>query len=349
MEMIRKALSVETKEIAPHVLELIASTEDIDRDREQIKSGGWQLDNYRKNPVFLWAHDYKQPPIGKAVDIQIKDGKLVFRVEFAPAETYPFADVIYRLYKGGFLSATSVGFIPLEVEDEAVDAKDGVEDSTGPRRIYTKQELLEVSGVPVPSNPEALIQARSQGLITVKEFHDITGEIPRKILKVELIQLLEQLENRIAELEAENADLRRLPAEKPMPNEHACRVRAPGDFQPDSFRRMKREHEGKTYSVIMGRLKGADTMTDQALRYPKDAWKEDEAAAHCKGHKGSFEAASESEAVDVIIVEQATVCQSCLEIERLSNEANEVKEREAVNATLKEIANQAFIEAWGNE
>jgi len=80
----------------------------------------------------------------------------------------------------------------------------------------------------------------------------------------------------------------------PFPNEHACRLRDPGDFEADSFRRTQREHEGKPYSVIMGRLEGEETMTEQAYRYPKDDWSAGEARSHCQDHDGSFEAAAES-------------------------------------------------------
>jgi signal peptide peptidase SppA len=79
----------------------------------------------------------------------------------------------------------------------------------------------------------------------------------------------------------------------PYTNEHSCRLRDPGDFQSDSFRRMSRDSNGKQYDVIMGKLKGEDTMTDQAYRYPKDTWTEAEARTHCKEHDGIlFEPAS---------------------------------------------------------
>jgi HK97 family phage prohead protease len=80
---------------------------------------------------------------------------------------------------------------------------------------------------------------------------------------------------------------------KPYPNEHACRLRDPGDFQEDSFRRTTREHEGKKYAVIMGRLKGEETMTEQAYRYPTADWTADQARSHCRSHEGRFEAAAE--------------------------------------------------------
>lgn len=80
---------------------------------------------------------------------------------------------------------------------------------------------------------------------------------------------------------------------KPYPSEHACRLKDPDGFQDGSFRRVTRNHEGKEYSVIMGKLKGDDGMTEQAYRYGKDTWSVDEARAHCKGHSGiSFEPAS---------------------------------------------------------
>lgn len=167
-DIIRKVITNEVKEVSDRVLQLIGSTEKQDRDGEVIKADGWDLKQYKKNPVIMWAHRYDQPPIGKALNVKVIDGKLTFKVEFADAETYEFADTIYKLFKGGFLNATSVGFVPLEWEDG-----DG---EKNPKRIYTKQELLELSAVPVPSNPEALVTAREQGLITVKEFDFITKQ-----------------------------------------------------------------------------------------------------------------------------------------------------------------------------
>lgn len=81
----------------------------------------------------------------------------------------------------------------------------------------------------------------------------------------------------------------------PYPNEHACRLRNPDDFQAGSFRRTSRESDGKKYDVIMGRLKGEETMTEQAYRYPKDSWTETEACDHCQEHDGTCEPASEGD------------------------------------------------------
>jgi len=75
--------------------------------------------------------------------------------------------------------------------------------------------------------------------------------------------------------------------QKPYQNEHSCRIREPSEFEPKSFRRIKK---GKLH-IIIGRLKGKTTTTTQAYRYPKKDWKKDEARRHCKQHGGRFEPA----------------------------------------------------------
>jgi len=89
---------------------------------------------------------------------------------------------------------------------------------------------------------------------------------------------------------------------KPYPNEHACRLRDPDDFEEGSFRRTTRTSDGKKYSVIMGKLEGEDTMTEQAYRYDKEVWDADDAKTHCKDHDGTFEAATEK---DLAFADQA--------------------------------------------
>ncbi len=178
--MLRKEICAEIKAVAgkERTLEFIGSTESVDRVGDVIEAAGWQLKNFKTNPVFLWAHKYDMPPVGKAMRVWKSEGKLKFQIEFADAETYAFADTIFKLYQGGFLNAVSVGFEPLEWEDIEIKDKDE-EDSDilhlmGRGRRYKKQDLLELSAVPVPANAEALMSAREAGVITVKEFESVT-------------------------------------------------------------------------------------------------------------------------------------------------------------------------------
>jgi HK97 family phage prohead protease len=130
------------------------STGAVDRDRDTVSVDGWNLDNYRKNPVVLWAHDYSSLPVGRAETIIARNGQLVARMEFVPKEISPFAEAVRQLVEGGWVKATSVGFRPTEW---TINEDRGGFD-------FKRQELLEFSIVPVPSNPEALIQASAAGV-----------------------------------------------------------------------------------------------------------------------------------------------------------------------------------------
>jgi len=81
-------------------------------------------------------------------------------------------------------------------------------------------------------------------------------------------------------------------------SEHECRLRNPDAFRAGSFKPTTREHEGKEYSIIMGKLKNRTKMTEQAYRYKSDAWDEGEARTHCKDHDGTFTPASGGERME---------------------------------------------------
>ncbi len=142
----------------------VASTEEADRDGDVILASGWELENFRKNPVVLFAHKYDSPPVAKVTETRIEQDRLMFRLQFADRSEYPFADTIFKLYRGGFLRSFSVGFIPKDWE-EIRDGANG--------RLFRKQELLEVSAVPIPTNPKALTEARKSGLINPAEMKSL--------------------------------------------------------------------------------------------------------------------------------------------------------------------------------
>lgn len=128
------------------VFEGIASTESKDRDGEIIKQEGWNLKNFKDNPVILASHNYQEFPIGKALGIKVEEGKLKFQMKLTSA-TERGKEAI-ALVKEGILKSFSVGFIPRERDEED-------------QKIITKAELLEISLVSVPANPEAIVTAKS--------------------------------------------------------------------------------------------------------------------------------------------------------------------------------------------
>ena len=127
------------------------STKDVDRDNDTIDQDGWVLEHYLSNPVVLWGHNYSSTPIGRATQVFQSSKSLRATDEFMPKDLNPFADSIFQMVKGGWLKTVSVGFKALE--GDMSEARGGFAFD------FTKQELMEHSVVPVPSNPMALVEA----------------------------------------------------------------------------------------------------------------------------------------------------------------------------------------------
>jgi hypothetical protein len=173
-------------------LDFIASTATLDRYHEIIEPAGWRLDSYRRNPVFQNAHNYGDIlfTLGKALSTEVRTigngAALCQRIQFA-TEVNPVARIAYGLYKGGFLNAVSVGFIPLRWEDPPSPGGSGAASGTAaPRRRYLEQELLEVSAVAIPANPDALALGVKSGAIakadlqeTLELLRGLTGAVPQ--------------------------------------------------------------------------------------------------------------------------------------------------------------------------
>jgi hypothetical protein len=170
--------------------DVIISTEDVDRSGEIVRQNGWQLANYKNNPIVLWGHDYYSLPIGVCTDTYETTVRgvpaLGARGVFLSADINPFAQQVRKLYEFGLKAGqgvgctTSVGFIPKEFDNE-----------TG--RVIMQAELLEFSFVPVPANQGVgpakgraltFAEARELGIDTVgmktkgMEFAELRGMIP---------------------------------------------------------------------------------------------------------------------------------------------------------------------------
>src|SRR5206468_585198 len=121
---------------------------------------------YRRNPVFQNAHQYGDIifTLGRALTTEVRAGKLFQRVTFA-TDVNPMAKIAYGLYRGKFLNAVSVGFIPLRWENGGPD--------TAFSRRYLEQELLEVSAVAIPANPHALALGLKTGAVEKADLSDL--------------------------------------------------------------------------------------------------------------------------------------------------------------------------------
>jgi hypothetical protein len=163
------------------VLDFVASDNTLDRYDEVIDAAGWKLDNYRLNPVFQNAHKYGDVifTLGKSLMTSVQDGKLQQRIEFA-TDINPMAKITYGLYRGKFLNAVSVGFIPVKWENGIAPGTGG-QPGTPWRRKYIEQELLELSAVAVPANPNALVMGLKSGAIERGDLSDLL-ELARMVM-----------------------------------------------------------------------------------------------------------------------------------------------------------------------
>lgn len=158
-EQLFRAAEIEKAADKPRTISFVASDETVDRYGDIIRADGWDLTAYKKNPVLLFGHNSREPPIG-TTDVRIDGKRLMAEATFLPEGVSAFADEIWRIVDAGALRAMSVGFLPTETplpiwkdDDEETGIITGFE--------FVGQELLENSIVPVPANPAALAVARS--------------------------------------------------------------------------------------------------------------------------------------------------------------------------------------------
>lgn len=157
----------------------IASTVALDRDKEILIPRGVITEHFMKNPVMLFIHNSRQLPVGRALSMDVTDESVKFDFEFYDDEV---GRNVEKMYRTGFMNAFSVGFrpkayvpvwdMPEEITSIDVELPDGTKTTIDfnkyperPYGIIPKWELLEISPVPVPSNPEALLQRAKDEIV----------------------------------------------------------------------------------------------------------------------------------------------------------------------------------------
>jgi HK97 family phage prohead protease/HK97 family phage major capsid protein len=133
--------------------EFILSDETPDRLGDIIKSDGWALDNFLKNPIALFNHNPNHI-VGKWANLRVDKGGLRGHLELAPEGISPRIDEIRKLVEHGILRAVSVGFRPLAHEARSKTGNPMADMMGG--MIFLKSELVETSLVSIPANPNAL-------------------------------------------------------------------------------------------------------------------------------------------------------------------------------------------------
>lgn len=153
--------------------EICISTPNYDRGNDRVFPLGGQLENYLKNPVVMWCHDYHgmTPAAGipvatcpylKVTDEGIISGPPNF------VENDPFATRVKNAWDQNIIRTASIGFQPIDYEENDRGGYD-----------YKTWEMLEFSLCPIPMNAEAMRVAKSAGFedLLAKPKTQTQGEI----------------------------------------------------------------------------------------------------------------------------------------------------------------------------
>ena len=149
----------------------VLSTDAIARDGARILQDGWELENFRRNPVVLFNHDdggggmlgspSRTLPLGAWRDVEVTGGKLRGVADFDMAD--PFAVEVLGKIERRLINATSVRWLPLEHRVQKERLEDGGAEKSVV--VFARAELIEASIVVLPTDPGAeILRADGHGI-----------------------------------------------------------------------------------------------------------------------------------------------------------------------------------------
>lgn len=164
--LVRRSFGITVRgvDLEARTVDVIASTTSVDSHGDIIEQD-WVLDRYRKNPVVLWNHNkfgswsYSDGmcdpkdllPIGHCPSFGVDGGQLVATIKFGSADYNEMSERVFLGFAEQHIRAVSVGFYPGVITEEMVEG--------GYRYRLSQCELLEISVVPIPSNPDAVAKS----------------------------------------------------------------------------------------------------------------------------------------------------------------------------------------------
>ena len=139
---------------------MVASTPDEDRYGDVV-AASWDLDKFKANPVIVWGHDYQTPPVGRAVSVSVEGDTLVADIKWDTSPENDLGRLVASQFKRGYLNSVSVGFQPGKSTPRAkLDEDHPAKGANG--YLYENNQLMEISAVVIPANPQALARRAVQ-------------------------------------------------------------------------------------------------------------------------------------------------------------------------------------------
>lgn len=130
-------------------MELIFSTEQINRYGYRVLTDGIDVSDFEKNPVLMLNHDTYNLPIGKIENLRKEGGKLIGTPVFDEGDERAMS--VKRKLEGGFLNASSIHFSTIETSINKLHLLKGQT-----RPTVTKSSLVEISIATIPGNAGAV-------------------------------------------------------------------------------------------------------------------------------------------------------------------------------------------------
>lgn len=226
-EKVKKLYDAEIRSVDDEKKTIRFRVSDATKDRygESVKQD-WQLGNFKKNPIGIWNHRGGDKIEPEDVLAKWDDFETVGEETFATAQfdtENPKAMFVFGQYVRKFLRTVSVGFIPhsLSFDDDTPVLEDN--------------ELLEISFVPIPANPNAISLGVKSG-----EIHKSDAEYMLRSMQEASVALEAELkaadagdddkDARITELEAQLAEANQRNDELTTENEE---LKSAADHQDD--------------------------------------------------------------------------------------------------------------------
>jgi hypothetical protein len=148
MTLTHKILDIKTLERRKDGGRIVITTGNPDREKDRVFPQGAKLENYLRNPVVLWGHDYFSASslIGRTKSLESTETGIVADFDLRPAanEADP-QNIVLLLWEQEFVRASSIGFWPASAVPNDLGGVD-----------FVSWELLEFSLCAVPMNPDAL-------------------------------------------------------------------------------------------------------------------------------------------------------------------------------------------------
>lgn len=192
--------ALESSDDATMYCRYLASTPEVDREGDLILPESFDTKEWKRNNVWLWAHDQKQLPIGAGYDPEgniacWQDEKALYLgCRFSQAN--PQGPVVYALYREKTLKMVSVGFIQ-GGSKRLTEMESSLYGYNGRANLVLNPELVECSCVPVGMNRGAMIAGFKSwdGLANREALtsHVTKGHVHGEKLTPDLVRMLEPL------------------------------------------------------------------------------------------------------------------------------------------------------------